>query len=59
MKLTLNEDFIFAYLPDRMYALPKHLPPMTEFFYTLLLGHCAASRKVAGLIPDGVIEIFH
>ena len=23
------------------------------------LRHCAASRKVAGSIPDGVIEIFH
>jgi len=21
--------------------------------------HCPASRKVAGLIPDGVIEVFH
>ena len=23
------------------------------------LGHCAKNRKVAGLIPDGVIGIFH
>ena len=23
------------------------------------LRHCATSRKVAGSIPDGVIEIFH
>ena len=23
------------------------------------LRHCATSRKVAGLIPDGVIGIFH
>ena len=23
------------------------------------LRHCATSRKVAGWIPDGVIEIFH
>ena len=25
----------------------------------VFLGHCAASRKVEGSIPNGVIEIFH
>ena len=28
-------------------------------FSTVLKGHCATSRKVAGSIPDGVIGIFH
>jgi hypothetical protein len=28
-------------------------------FWRSCLRHCAASRKVAGSIPDGVIEIFH
>jgi hypothetical protein len=27
--------------------------------YRSWLRHCATSRKVVGLIPDGVIEIFH
>jgi len=31
----------------------------TTLFTQLKCRHCAASRKVAGSIPDGVIGIFH
>ena len=30
-----------------------------QFRWRSCLRHCATSRKVAGSIPDGVIEIFH
>jgi len=32
---------------------------MNDMLVTKGWGHCATSRKVAGSIPDGVIEIFY
>jgi hypothetical protein len=47
-------------IPDNS-GPPKHAGYSINIFYwcTTLVLYCATNRKVAGLIPDGVIGIFH
>ena len=37
----------------------ENIPDVRLFWWRSWLRHCATSRKIAGSIPYGVIEIFH
>jgi hypothetical protein len=53
-----NGQNVFFTIPDLFGTL--HSPVcFRDTRWRNWLTHCATSRKVAGLIPDGVIEIFH
>ena len=58
-KLTLSQSLIIQEILDPKLHLYYSLLLFLIKYLTPLLRHCTTSRKVAGLIPDGVIGIFH
>jgi hypothetical protein len=58
-KLPYSSCTLFCSGPVLGFLSLVHLWTGLLFTTILILGHCPASRKVAGKIGDGVIEIFH
>jgi hypothetical protein len=59
---TLTSDagdfgFIDVIWSKERYSEVGQIPPETDLYSCLR--HCALSRKIAGLFPDGVIGNFH
>ena len=54
-----SQKFWVQFLEYFLVFLINVLPPYRSTQWHSSLRHCATSRKVTGLIPDGVIGIFH
>jgi hypothetical protein len=58
-KFTYNFMFLSNWLAARFLTLANMLRSLALLLWRSWLRHCATNRKVAGSIPDGVIENFY